>query len=177
MDEQILSKNPSNVLMVDDTPANLKLLSGMLKARGYNMRAALSGDIEKDRGHATFLASMMAETGDLDGALALLDVHAARWPDEFTFTHAAARHLLDAERLPEAEARARTALGKAWGDQRLRAAALLAKVLVARGQKPEAAFVIEAALREMPAPAADVDVRTHRYRTELETLRAGLAGK
>ncbi|MDP2304799.1 MAG: thioredoxin family protein [Pseudomonadota bacterium] len=141
------------------------------------LRAALTGDIEKDRGHATFLATMMAETGDVDGALALLDAHAARWPEEFTFVYAAARQSFDAKRLPDAEARARAALAKAWGDQRLRASALLAKVLLARGHKPEAAFVIEAALRELPAPAADVAVRTHRYRTDLETLRAEIRGK
>ncbi|MES2643911.1 MAG: thioredoxin family protein [Myxococcota bacterium] len=138
------------------------------------LRAALTGDVEKDRGHATFLASMMAETGDVDGALALLDTYAARFPDEFTFVYAAARHAFDAGRLPDAQARARTALGKSWGDQRLRAAGLLAKVLAARGQRPEAVFVIEAALREVPAPAADVEVRTHRYRKELETLREGM---
>ncbi|OGS43245.1 MAG: hypothetical protein A3J79_11110 [Elusimicrobia bacterium RIFOXYB2_FULL_62_6] len=35
--------NLSSVLMVDDTPANLELLSGMLKGRGYKVRAAVSG--------------------------------------------------------------------------------------------------------------------------------------
>ena len=31
--------------MVDDTPANLELLSGMLKGRGYKVRAAISGKL------------------------------------------------------------------------------------------------------------------------------------
>ena len=110
-------------------------------------------------------------------AVALLDAHTARWPDEFTFTFAAARQLFDAKRLPEAEVRARKALGVSWGDQRLRASALLAKILVARGQKPEAALGIEAALPDVPAPAADVDVRTHRYRKDLEALRAEIRAK
>lgn len=45
MNEQIFSKNPASVLMVDDTPANLELLSGMLKVRGYRVRAAISGKL------------------------------------------------------------------------------------------------------------------------------------
>ncbi len=147
-----------------------------LKAASHALlRAALTGDVARDRGHATFLAQLLAETGDVDGALALLDAHAARWPNEFTFTHAAARHLLTAGRLPEAETRARAALAAAWGDQRLRAAVTLAKILVARGQPADALRAIDAALAEVPAPAADIAVRTTRYRAELDALRATVA--
>ena len=45
MNEQIGSQNPASVLMVDDTPANLELLSVMLKGRGYKVRAAVSGEL------------------------------------------------------------------------------------------------------------------------------------
>lgn len=45
MNEQIFSENPASVLMVDDTPANLELLTGMLKVRGYRVRAAISGKL------------------------------------------------------------------------------------------------------------------------------------
>ncbi|OGV58520.1 MAG: hypothetical protein A2X49_13070 [Lentisphaerae bacterium GWF2_52_8] len=45
MNELIHSPNPPSVLMVDDTPANLELLSGMLKGRGYKVRAAVSGEL------------------------------------------------------------------------------------------------------------------------------------
>ncbi len=34
---------PANILVVDDTPANLKLLAGMLKERGYRVRPVPSG--------------------------------------------------------------------------------------------------------------------------------------
>jgi len=34
-----------NILIVDDTPANLELLSGMLKERHYKLRAAISGKL------------------------------------------------------------------------------------------------------------------------------------
>lgn len=45
MKDLIKSKNPPAILMVDDTPANLELLSGMLKGRGYKVRAAVSGKL------------------------------------------------------------------------------------------------------------------------------------
>ncbi len=38
-------QKPATILMVDDTPANLELLSGMLKGRGYNVRAAINGGL------------------------------------------------------------------------------------------------------------------------------------
>ena len=45
MNEQNYSQDPPSVPMVDDTPANLELLSGMLKGRGYKVRAAVSGEL------------------------------------------------------------------------------------------------------------------------------------
>ncbi|MDO8803921.1 MAG: response regulator, partial [Elusimicrobiota bacterium] len=45
MNEPIYSQATPSVLMVDDTPANLELLSGMLKGRGYKVRAAISGNL------------------------------------------------------------------------------------------------------------------------------------
>lgn len=38
------AETEQHILLVDDLPANLELLSGMLKGRGYKVRAALSGD-------------------------------------------------------------------------------------------------------------------------------------
>jgi len=45
MTEPIYSKNAPSILMVDDTPDNLKMLLEMLKGRGYKMRAAVSGKL------------------------------------------------------------------------------------------------------------------------------------
>ncbi|MDD5209169.1 MAG: hybrid sensor histidine kinase/response regulator [Elusimicrobiales bacterium] len=45
MKEPIHAENQSAILMVDDVPENLELLSGMLKGRGYKVRAALSGKL------------------------------------------------------------------------------------------------------------------------------------
>ncbi len=43
--ETTLPQDPPDILIVDDTLANLQLLSGMLKARGYKARAALTGKL------------------------------------------------------------------------------------------------------------------------------------
>ncbi|MDO8803938.1 MAG: hybrid sensor histidine kinase/response regulator [Elusimicrobiota bacterium] len=45
MTEPINSQNPPSILMVDDIPANLEMLSEMLKGRGYKVRAAVSGKL------------------------------------------------------------------------------------------------------------------------------------
>ena len=37
--------SPGDILVVDDTPANLQLLTGMLKERGYKVRPAPSGEL------------------------------------------------------------------------------------------------------------------------------------
>lgn len=45
MNKPTSAQKPPNILMVDDTPANLALLSDMLKGRGYTVRAAVSGKL------------------------------------------------------------------------------------------------------------------------------------
>jgi two-component system, sensor histidine kinase and response regulator len=40
-----VSQGPPSILLVDDNPANLKLLSGMLKKTGYRVRPVPSGDL------------------------------------------------------------------------------------------------------------------------------------
>ena len=43
--DTISRQDAPNILVVDDTPANLELLSGMLKERCYKIRAAISGKL------------------------------------------------------------------------------------------------------------------------------------
>ena len=52
----------------------------------------------------------------------------------------------------------------------LRASLSLARVLRAEKRVPEAVDVLKAALLKVPAPPADVKVRTTRYRAEVEKL-------
>lgn len=138
------------------------------------LEAARSGELELDRGRLTDLAELRAELGNLGSAYALLDEAAARWPDEFTWPFAKARIALGGKDLPTAEGAARKALANAAGDQILRAAMSLARVLRAEGRLPEAIVTLNAALLAVPAPPADMQVRTTRYRTEVQKLLAEL---
>jgi two-component system, sensor histidine kinase and response regulator len=45
-------QNTPNILLVDDTPANLQLLSGMLRQQGYKLRPAPSGKLALRAAHA-----------------------------------------------------------------------------------------------------------------------------
>lgn len=56
-DAMTVSMVPSNILIVDDTPANLDVLCGMLRDRGYRVRVAISG--------ARALTAIRAERADL----------------------------------------------------------------------------------------------------------------
>lgn len=138
------------------------------------LRAAQTGDLHQDKGHQVFLADLYAETGQIDEAAAVLDRADAAFPDELTFVYAKARMLYDAGRLADAEAAARVAHSRSWGDQRYRTAMLWAKTLRELGRVPEAQAVLDAVLAELPVPAADVEVRTHRYRRQTEEMRAAL---
>ena len=42
-DNTCAGQDAPDILVVDDAPANLELLSGMLKERCYKIRAAISG--------------------------------------------------------------------------------------------------------------------------------------
>lgn len=52
MTGSINSQRTPSVLLVDDTPANLELLSGILKGRGYKVRAAISGELALQAVHS-----------------------------------------------------------------------------------------------------------------------------
>jgi len=45
MEQRLSREDVSNVIVVDDTPANLQLLTGMLKERGYKVRPVPSGKL------------------------------------------------------------------------------------------------------------------------------------
>ncbi len=140
------------------------------------LEAARVGDLELDRGRLTDLAQLRAGLGNRVSAYALLDEAAARWPTEFTWPFVKARIALDGKDLPTAETAARKALDNAAGDQILRAATTLARVLRAENRVPEAIAALNAALSRVPAPPPDIQVRTTRYRTEAQKLIAELGG-
>jgi CheY-like chemotaxis protein len=57
----------ADLLIVDDTPDNLRLLTNMLKQQGYKVRGARSGESTADRSlyEATQVSASMASTGTL----------------------------------------------------------------------------------------------------------------
>jgi len=142
---------------------------GLYAAAASALRTALSGVPDKDRGHLTWLASLTALSGDVDGALAILDDARARWPDEPTWDLSAAYELSKVERHEDALAAAERAAATAWGDNALRAAHARAEALLALGREEEAVEVVQEAL-QTPAPEEGVAVRTHRYRERLAGL-------
>lgn len=133
-------------------------------------------DAEASRGHVVDLADGLASIGNLPRALAILDEYAKLYPAEFTWDFSASRLLLDAKRFPEAEAKARTALAYAWGDQRLRAVQRLARALDAQGNRAEALMVLRAELTAATKPGPEVEVRTSRYLGEVEALIVEMGG-
>jgi hypothetical protein len=52
----------SRILVVDDTPANIRMLSGTLKEKGYQISVATNGKQAFDVGVSTWEASIESET-------------------------------------------------------------------------------------------------------------------
>lgn len=139
-------------------------------AAAMAVRSGLTGAPERDRGQYTWLASLLAKSGDLPGALELLDSAVARFPGEPTFSHKAARLLLDAERAADAEAYSAAALEASWGDNRLWVAQTHAEVLIALERTDQAHALVREVLAEGAAPDPELQVRAHKYRSKLEAL-------
>jgi hypothetical protein len=136
------------------------------------LKAALSGDPARDRGYLTDLADALVGAGDLSGALAVLADAATAFPDDPTWSLAAARHLVDADRPADALAEAERGMALAWGDNRLRVATVKARALVALGRADEARAFAAELLAAEPPPADGLAVRTARYRAALEAAVA-----
>ena len=45
MEQRLSPEDVPNIIVVDDTPANLQLLTGMLKKQGYKVRPVPSGKL------------------------------------------------------------------------------------------------------------------------------------
>lgn len=142
-------------------------------AAAATLRTAMTGDPARDRGHVTFLAELLADADDLDGAVAILSDAAARWPGDPTFDLAAAGLLNEAERFAEARVHAERALAQAWDDNKLRAGRAYCRALVGLGRAEEARAAAQTLLAELPAPPAALKVRTHRYRAALAAFVEG----
>jgi len=134
------------------------------------LRASFSGDPARDRAHYTFLASLMAKSGDLEGALARLRDATVRWPEEPTFLLKEARLLLDAGEAEAALTAAEGCVDAAWGDNRLRCGALVCEALTALDRADDAARRARELLDAIAAPDPALEVRSPRYRKALQAF-------
>lgn len=132
------------------------------------IRSASTGDREHDKGLWTNLAYHQDQAGDLDGALATLDAASAAWPSEMTFELSAGKMLLKHDRAADAAPRLERALAASYGDNRLRVAASLAEAWTKLGKVAEASALATRELAAAPVPKEGLDVRTPKYRAELE---------
>lgn len=143
------------------------------RAGAVALQGALTGDLSQDRGHIGFLARLWEKAGLVAEARQVLDGALERWPTDMTFHEDRAALELRQGALEPALHHARAAVEHGYGDNRLRATALLVEVLQARGEAQEAAELIARTLAENPRPPADLKVRTGRYLDALEALRDG----
>lgn len=163
----------------DDAASTVDLLYVLASLEGddpvlYGAAASLlrsgvmTGDLDQDKGHLTYLAAMLDKAGEPVAADAALAEAAARWPDDPTWPLAQAGLALgrdDAEAALDFTARG---LDISWGDNRLRMAERHAKALVALERLEEATTFVEDILAE-PGPEG-LEVRTHRYRKALAAV-------
>jgi tetratricopeptide (TPR) repeat protein len=132
------------------------------------MRTRLTGDARLDKGLYTDLSWLLEHAGQADAAIAvLLDAQRA-YPDEPTFFTTAGRTFLRVGRYAEALAAADEALAVSWGDNKLTAAIVKAKALMALDRKVEAKGFVDQILRETAVSPGNLDVRTPRYVKELQ---------
>ncbi len=95
------------------------------------------------------------------------------YPEEFTFYYQHGR-LLDEIKLPkEAQGKAEKAYKFSYGDNHLRSAALLAKILKDLGESAGAQKILDETMKNTDLPE-DKSVRTHRYFEKLQKLKAEL---
>ncbi len=136
------------------------------------LEQAVARDPSLGRAYGTNIAELYAEGGALDQAKRVLTEATTRYPGEFTWPYALAGLLLDAGKPADALEYALAAQSASYGDNRLRAVRLVARVLHQLGRSREALTVIDEALAQAPKPAEGLDVRTHRYLKQVAETRA-----
>jgi tetratricopeptide (TPR) repeat protein len=141
------------------------------------LESAVSADPSLRRAYGTSIADLYARGGALDEASRVLREDMTIYPAEFTWPYALADLLLDAGKPADALEYALAAQTASYGDNRLRAVDLVARVMDALGRGREALAIIDEALANAPKPADDLDVRTHRYLERLASTRAAIAAR
>lgn len=154
---------------LSDDPIEASTLYGAAAAL---VRGQLTGDPRVDKAQYDFLALLTELSGHGDEAVAVLTEARDAFPDEPTFHLDLARLQTRLEHPAEALAAAQAAERVAWGDNLLMAGKLTVQALIALGRGDEAREHAAEILAAVPVPAEGVDVRTRRYRADLEKLAA-----
>ena len=116
------------------------------------------------------LAYCLYKSNDFEGANSIYERFQKKYPKEFTFYYGQANMLFNTGKLELAQAVAEKALKYSYGDNRLRAAALLGNILASLGKSKEALELINGTLTAIPTPPQK-EIRTHRYLKALQDLR------
>ena len=127
-------------------------------------------DPEKERGFNLERLYCLWKSGKRDEAKKLYDNMENLYPTEFTFFYQHGRLLNDAKDYKQAEEKALKAYEFSYGDNRLRAADLLAQVYKNEAQPKKALEVLNKTLEKATLPD-DKSIRTHRYYDKLVQLK------
>jgi len=138
------------------------------------LQEAMTGDPLQDRGLYSSLAHILAQTGEVEAALGVLEDAAIAFPEDFTFHHALSSFLGEINELDRALDSARLARKYAYGDNLIRAAHREASALVALERKEDALKLVVETLETSERPPEDLEVRTHRYLDRLVELQREL---
>jgi len=119
------------------------------------------------RGFTLERISCLEEAGDSEAALKLSNEYRQKFPKEFTFHYASASILEHTKKYAEALPVAQEAYKYAYGDNKVRVGTLLVNLYATTPDKVSAKKIYEEVKKEI-APAAQLEVRTHRYLKKLE---------
>lgn len=143
----------------------------LFRAGAVALRGALTGDMALDRGNLSFLAQLWEKGGAPEEARRVLEDAIAEWPDDMTFHLALASLATEQGWTALAVTEGQLAVEHGYGDNRLRAVALLVEALRAAERPDEATALLDKTLAENPPPPDDLHVRTGRYLRALEDLK------
>jgi tetratricopeptide (TPR) repeat protein len=180
-----LARSPSKLEGHDLTPADLwsmvaqmrESLEQKAEARKAWKKAAAEyakgASHSDERGSNLERAYCLWKAGETAAAEKIYSALEKAYPNEFTFYYAHAGMKLELKEFDSAKELASKALEHSYGDNRIRAAHLLGKVMNAQGRKKEAAEMIRGVLASTELPK-DPSIRTHRYVKMLKDLQSQL---
>jgi thiol-disulfide isomerase/thioredoxin/tetratricopeptide (TPR) repeat protein len=128
-----------------------------------------------DRGNLLELAYCLAKAGNVKASEDIYSRLENKYPNEFTFFYNHSNVVFSiAKEAKRAEPLAERALKFSYGDNKLRAALLLAKIRASLGDKANALKLLQETLNQAIVPTTDPLNRTHRYIKSLKKFTSEL---